>query len=478
MSGAPSITGAKAQRWLDRRLALAAFVAALLVYLASGSAVPDSHDTTPNAYVAVSVLNDGDAAFSASEMPFLFRWSGGAGRDERRLVGPRYFLVPTSRRRPGDDEALFVSAFGPAAGLVALPAAALAQAFGSDLQRDPMAVFRSARVTAALLTAGSVALVFLTAAGFTTRARALLLAAAYAFGTCVWSISSNSLWQQTPALFFLSLGTLCLTRGGTAWSRGAAAGLAFSVAAACRPTAALAALAAAAYLLAADRRSLAAYLLAALPVGVAAMAHNAYYFGFPLEFGQLLANAPLAERKTGSAALWQTPIWVGAAGLLASPSRGLLVFSPFLGAAFAGAVIAWREPRYRSLRFIPVAVLLLWLPSFMWFDWWGGWTYGYRPIVDSVPLLAVLCIPVLENAFARPALKVLLLAAVAWSVAVQALGVLAYTPSQWNARVVDGVPADVDLPEHRVRLWSLRDSQIGFLVANFSEARAARLRTP
>jgi hypothetical protein len=192
-----------------------------------------------------------------------------------------------------------------------------------------------------------------------------------------------------------------------------------------------------------------------------------------LDFGQVKVGAPLAVLKTGSPELWQTPLWLGAAGLLASPSRGLLVYSPFFAAAFAGAVIAWRDPEYARLRFLTVAVPALWLPAFAWFDWWGGWTYGYRPIVDSVPLLAVLCVPAIDRAVGRPAWRLVLAAAAGWSIFVQALGVAGYRPADWNARVLapGATPADIDRPEHRARLWSLRDSQIGYLIAGLAGQR-------
>lgn len=483
------------QVWTDGRIALAAFLLALAVYLGTGSVVPDSHDTTPNAYIPVSVLAGGELAFSPQEAPFLFLWTvkgpqGTApasvqswdqlapGTDLSfaahyqqgllQFVGPRYFLLPTIRQRVGTGEPLFAGAFGPATGLTALPAAAAARLFGSELQRDPFAVFRVAKWTAAFLTAGSVALVFLTALAFASRAHAILLAATYGLGSCVWSVSSQSLWQQTAELFFLSLGVLCVIRGDSAWIRGAAAGLAFSAAAACRPTAAIVGLAAAAYLLMSDRSALAAYVLAALPIGLGLLAYNLYYFGSALDFGQLAAGANVAKWKTGSSDLWQTPVWVGAAGLLISPSRGLLVYTPFFAAAFAGAVLAWKEQKYARLRFLAVAVPALWLPAFAWFDWWGGWTYGYRPIVDSAPLLAILCVPALDRMLARPAWRPVCVAAVGWSVFVQLLGVLAYTPSGWNARPVDasGTVANIDLPEYRARLWSFRDWQIGYLIAN------------
>jgi hypothetical protein len=490
--------------WTDGRIAAAVLFAAALVYLSDPSPRPPDSDSVPNAFLAASVFADGDLAISPFEAPSMFLWSakGANGEDvgvhvtgwldvppgskksyaehyqEGRLnfIGPKYYLVPTVRERPTTGEPLFVGTFGPAAGLVALPLAGLAQLGGIHMENDAAAVPALARLTAASLVAGSVALLYLTALGLTSRERALMLAAAYAAGTCVWAISSQSLWQQTPEIFFLSLGVFCLLRIRSPWIRGAAAGLALSAAAACRPTAAVVAAAAAVWLSLSDRRAFAAFMLAMVPAAAATLVYNAYYFGSPLDFGQLSGGERVAQYKTGSPDLWQTPPWLGAAGLLVSPSRGLLVYSPFLAAAFAGAALAWRDPRYRSLRFLTLAVPALWIPAFLWFDWWGGWTYGYRPIVDSVPLLMVLCIPALEWILIRPVWRAAFGVSLAWSVFVQGLGAFAYSPWGWNARLIgsDGMRADVDLPAYRDRLWSFRDWQIGYLIADFQHSRAER----
>lgn len=488
----------------DLRIALAAFVAALLAYLSNGSLFPLNADSAPNAYLSASVLGDGDLAFSPFEAPAMFLWSA-KGRDggdvqinvtiwhqiplgsskmfaehyregQLQFEGARYYLVPTVRERPQTGEPLFVGTFGAGPGLTALPFAVIAHLAGVRLWEDQAAAWSLAKLTAASLAAASVAMIYLIAAGFVSRRRALLLAAAYAAGTCVWAVSSQSLWQQTPEIFFLSLGVFCLLRIPAPWMRGAAAGFALSAAAACRPTAALVAIAAAAWLLLSDRRAFAAFVLAALPLAAATLAYNAYYFGSPLEFGQLAAGSRGAQYKTGSPELWQTPLWLGAAGLLVSPSRGLLVYSPFLAAAFAGAVFAWKDPRYRSLRFLTLAVPALWTPAFLWFDWWGGWAYGYRPIVDSAPLLAVLCLPALGWILDRPVWRAVFVVSIAWSVFVQGLGVFVFSPLGWNARVIDadGTRADIDQSAYRNRLWSFRDWQIGYLIANFRQARAER----
>jgi len=490
--------------WSEARVALLAFAGSLALYVGTGSPLMETYDTAPNAYLPVSVLLDGDLAFGPLEVPFMFVWAaerpggkkvlvdvqrweqGVPGTDmsvrtffERGLLqfmGPRYFLVETRRERAETGEPLYASAFGPMAGLMALPAVSVAFIAGADLG-DRAVVYGAAKWTAALLIAGSVALVFLTAAGFLGRWRAFALAMIYGLGSCVWALSSQALWQQTPELFFLSLGACCLVRANATWVGAMVAGLAFAAAAACRPTAALVGISAIGYLLTmAERRHLFVFLLAAAPIGLGLVAYNFYYFGTPLNFGQLAAGALVAKAKTGSDELWQTPLWLGAAGLLVSPSRGLLVYTPWLAAAFVGGFLAWKDAQYAKLRFLTLAVPTLWLPAFIWFDWWGGWAYGYRPIVDSAPLLAILSIPVIDYLFARPVWCMAFAAAVGWSVFVQILGVTVYQPSAWNAAVIDprGTLGDIDQLAHRHRLWSFRDWQIGFLIGELAERGGAK----
>jgi hypothetical protein len=488
----------KTQRAALSGLALLLFFFAAALYHLSSPGRFQGQDATPNTFLPVTVLADGNLAFRPLEMPFMFIWEAKTVHGDSvyvdilrwdqilpsvgvpawryhqagllRLYGPRYFVVPTIRHRTRTGERYYVGAFGPVAGLTALPLAAMAQAIGLPLTQDWDLAYAVGRLAAELLVAASVAMVFLTALALTTTWRALLLAAAYGFGTCVWSISAQQLWQQTPELFFLSLGVLCLVRGSNVWIRGAAAGLAFSLAAACRPTAAIVAVAAVVYLIYTHRRAAIVFVLSGLPIAAALLAYNTYYFGSPLDFGQLAAGVQVAKFKTGVADVWQTPIWVGAGGLLLSPSRGMLVYSPFLAAAFAGSYLAWKDARYVALRWMSVAVPLLWIPAFTWFDWWGGWTYGYRPIVDSAPLLAVLCLPALERAFASTVWRTVLASAVAWSALVQVLGVYYYSAAEWNARRIEpgGALANIDLPQYRSRLWSWTDWQIGYLLQKAS----------
>ena len=494
-----------AAMWSDNRCALAVFFGALLVYFLNAGALPPDSDSVPNLYLPASIMTEGDPSFSPFEAPFMFLWTlkdengvetpirvttweqqvpGSTqsfaehyAQDRLHFAGWRYYVVPTVRERLVTGEPLFVGTFGPGAGLLMLPLAAIASVAGAPL--DPALLSLLGKLTASLLIAASAALLYLAAAVLTTQRRALLTALTFAFASCAWAVASQSLWQQTAEMFFLSLGLLFFIRfPASAW-HSAAAGAAFSAAAFCRPTAALVALISAGALFLSDRRGFACFLLAALPLAIAALAWNLYYFDSPFDFGQLASGARVAKFKTGSAQLWQTPLWLGATGLLVSPSRGLLVYSPVFAFAFASIGTLWREERWRPLRFVAVAVPALWVPAFLWFDWWGGWAFGYRPIMDTLPMLTLLCLPALDALLARPAWRAVFVLSLAWSVAVQALGAFVYSPWGWNMKRVDdaGNAGNVDLPQYRERLWSFSDWQIGYLLTHYREARADRKKS-
>ncbi|MEJ7640079.1 MAG: hypothetical protein WKF75_19465, partial [Singulisphaera sp.] len=103
----------------------------------------------------------------------------------------------------------------------------------------------------------------------------------------------------------------------------------------------------------------------------------------------------------------------------------------------------WRRAKYAAFRPLTVAIVALVLLASKWFDWWGGWCFGYRPIVDTMPLLALLLIPALDGRARRPAGRIFFGALLAWSVAVQLVGAIAIDTVSWNHRVIG---YQVDLP--------------------------------
>lgn len=436
-----------------RRVALYLFAALAALYLADGGFIA-SVGQKPNAWLGVAILEHHALSFSPAEEPFMY---DAYGRE-------KYFLVPSAL--PGRS----VGTFGIGAGLMALPPLALARLFVGDLRARPGLVWSVARFVAAASAAGSAAFVFLAAAGFVTRRRALAVALVYGLGGCVWSIASQTLYQHAPNMLLVSVGVWALSRLDER-RMPELAGAAFGLATWMRPTSLVVVVVVAAWLALARRRALVRFVAgAALPLALLA-GYQWRWLGAPWETGQSVRAASVALHKTGSSDPWQTPLAQGAAGLLFSPSRGLFVFSPLFALALPGAVLALRQARWAWLR--PLALSALWLAviAFKWFDWWGGWTYAYRPIVDVTPLLALLLLPVVDALFARRARLAVAGALLAWSVAVQALGAFTFDTEGWNAR--EG--HDIDRPEWRARLWSVRDSEIVYYAGHAAEARRARL---
>jgi hypothetical protein len=510
--------------------AIVIFVLLLSVYHLNGD-FTTVNDATYSTLLPSLLLTKGQLAITPTERPNLFLWemrtdSGTVPVQFRhwddtleghtysslrdmgilRLKGPRYFLVTSLSHDAVTGEQRCINTFGLGAGLSALPVFAVLYLGIGDPAENPVVLWYGAKFAAAALVAGSAALVFLTLCGYTSRGRAALVALAYGLGTCVWSISSQALWQHGPNEFFLSLGTYFLTRP---WRRGrdaALSGLAYTAAVACRPTSAVMVLVAGVYLLCNSRRHFLVYCAAGLPIIIGLGYYHWYFLGSPLLVGRDTVDRAIALEKTGSPNLWQTPIMEGAAGLLYSPSRGLLTHSPFMVFALVGLVLVWWDRRWAALRPLSGAVLVLFLVACKFFDWWGGWCFGYRPIVDTMPFLAVLLLPALDWLFKRKAHLALFGVLLAWSVGVQVVGAFAYEVEEWNARLVgylvmpaDGgqpirvkdldearsllagqrhgvvrvqpVKADIDDPQWRSRLWSLVDNQILYFCQNFAEGR-------
>lgn len=512
----------------------------LLIYHANGDFLP-GRDSVTNAWLPVAVLNDGQLAFRPSRMPYLFDWqladtkenvrfarwdqvlapstadgsapagstAGGnsptgtspeetergsqpqAGRSmaelyrARKLVlrGPGYYLFPSRRVDGRTGERLYANTFGPGAGLTALPVFASVRLVVRDLRAHPKLVWYAAKFTASLLVALSAGLLYLTVLRFTPARIALLSSLGYGLGTCVWSTSSQALWQHGPSEFWLAVALFFIVRDQIAPVSAAAGGTALAMAVACRPTNAVVLAIMAVWLAVRDRRALVAMLVGALPIGLGLAAYNAIYIGSPLTFGQTKIAEMLALHKCGAPGVWQTPLWLGTAGLLVSPGRGLFIYSPWLALALWGAVIVWREPRLAPLRPLPLAALAMLAVHAKFYDWWGGWAFGYRPIVDATVLLAPLAataLAALTSERSSTARRRLVWGAfalvVAWSIGVQSLGALAYDLEGWNGRVVEGVPLDIDRPEYRHRIWSWRDNPIWFYATHFSASRVERAR--
>lgn len=501
------------------------FVGLFVVYLAN-TTVLDEGDAVPSINLPVALLSTGRLSFDPDHFPELFKWKTHPPFVEKddffftswddvfgdhtarqwremgklELNGPRYYIVPAPLRHT------FVSTFGPIPGLVMLPF--VAPFYAADHAFVGKLALRAsvAKLGSASMVALTAVLLFLIADRLSSRKRALFVALTYALGTCAWAVSSQNIWQQTVNQLFLAAGAYFVTSGVKRAPNALLGGFFLGAAAACRPTSLSVVFAVLIYFYLAERRSLLPFALGLLPVPLGVFAYNLHYFGSPLIFAQAIVGQVIAQQKTGSPDVWQTPFLYGLVGLLVSPSRGLLVFSPILALSFWGSVRAVRDDEYRWLWPFLASALVMMVAQCKWFDWWGGHAYGYRPWLDAVPYLSLGLLPICGSLFATRLRSAATGVVLAWSVFVQALGAMSYD-RYWNLRrvFVIRVPTqieavdytdegdakreaarahgtyigasfcDIDFTYCRHRLWSVRDNLILYQLTHFSLSRSGRL---
>jgi hypothetical protein len=182
-------------------------------------------------------------------------------------------------------------------------------------------------------------------------------------------------------------------------------------------------------------------LAGALPFALLTAWHNVNHSGLPWLFAH-------ARHHSGAVYGFHNPVLEGLAALLVSPSRGLLVYSPYLALALAWPLLRLRTRAGRigldaDESRAPLALLgLLGAAAVLaltaaWVEWHGGWSYGYRIVTEVALLLApafACAVEALRDArWGRWVLGV----TVGWAVAVHTLHV--YSPENgWNATHLGG----------------------------------------
>jgi hypothetical protein len=147
-------------------------------------------------------------------------------------------------------------------------------------------------------------------------------------------------------------------------------------------------------------------------------------------------------------------MWGGLAGLLVSPSRGLLIYSPWVIFSLWGGAILWKENSKGWERYLLIGVIAIVVLHARLGTWWAGWSYGPRYLTDLLPFLAFFLLPVLPRIQTSSMLRMALVCAVAAAAWVQAIGASRYVPvGGW-----DEFPVSVDRDQSR--LWDWTDNQI------------------
>ncbi|MBM3745137.1 MAG: hypothetical protein FJW34_05015 [Acidobacteria bacterium] len=413
-------------RWLSRRPSLALFLGAFLVYNLNLRPV-SSGDTAPAALLPLAVWLEGKITFERYA-PLM----------EKRLGKRAWFFVEKGGRR--------YSYYPIAQPLLLLPLnspLALVRGLGAwPVERLVMLARSLEKLEASLLAALAVALLYRLARRYTGRREAVWLSLLFAFATSTWSISSQALWQHGMGQLLIIASLLCLDlclAGEGGFRTWVGAGLCAALSAAVRPTNALFVAACCLVLMVGQRWKLvASYVGFSALVGGAVAAYNLTVFerlsgGYP---GTLGGN-----------------VLAGLAGLLFSPARGLLVYSPVL-IFLLPAVWLWPHGRWGSVpRICVLFAAAHLLVHAAWRNWWGGDCFGPRLLTEMMPALVLLMAPAVAWLERNRSARTAFLALTVISVFVQAVGAFCYPTGQWYARprLVDASPD---------RLWDWRDNPV------------------
>ncbi len=294
-----------------------------------------------------------------------------------------------------------------------LPAVAWLDAHGWEQPQVGRVAELMEKLAASILaTAASIAMYFLLRREGSRWA--VPLALAFAFGTNTWMISSQALWQHGAGELLIAL-ALLLALGPATSARTALLGAIFVLIAGNRPPDAPIAAAIALFIIYSRGRN-AAWLVAGAVVPLALLIYYNLTFIGVLAGGYGLARVPDNFFQHD---------WSGLVGLLASPTRGLLVFSPFLILVPLGLVQRLRAPASRAFAVALCVAVISQIVLYSLVDWHTGEYWGPRYMTDILPILAWMIAP--APAVLRPLARSLFILSIIASICVQAVGAFWYT---------------------------------------------------
>jgi predicted dehydrogenase len=307
------------------------------------------------------------------------------------------------------------------------------------------------KLSASLIAALSVGLLFLALRNYTSQGTSVMITLVYALTSNTWAISSQSLWRHgltelSFALFLWGLSKDLDESSGPFW-----AGLALALASANKPAYVLVVLPFMIYMARSHRKRFLIFCAPLAVMGVLVLSYNFYYFGrilgaYPNPLGPVTApGGPLTPIHI--------PWWDGLAGLLVSPNRGLLVYTPWTILALWGAARVWKENYQGWGRYLLPGMAAVYLVHAKLGLWWGGGCFGPRYLTDLLPFLAFFLVPIWPKIrSSKITLSIFILFAV-FGLWVQIVGAYYYPNGNW-----DSTPSTLEADPMRVWDWS--DTQL------------------
>jgi hypothetical protein len=130
----------------------------------------------------------------------------------------------------------------------------------------------------------------------------------------------------------------------------------------------------------------------------------------------------------------------GLYGILLSPSRGILIYSPVLAVVLYLVARNWRSIADRALAILSLSTITaIGVAIAAHPEWWGGNSYGPRLMSDAIPwfvMLAILAIGAIPEALRNTRNRTIVIGAglLAVSVVINAHGALSMETLAWNEK--------------------------------------------
>lgn len=298
----------------------------------------------------------------------------------------------------------------------------------------------------ASIAAGAGAFLYLALKEIVTKRIAVITSAIFAVATSTWATSSQNLWQHGLIELFLAILIFMVFRskGHISIRNAIIMGIISGLFVFNRPSDSLLLLPIIFYIIW-SKDNIIYYCVSGILAALPFLAYNLYHFGkFFGPYSYLAEDISLNNMSN-------------ILGLLVSPSRGILIYSPIVILAIFGFLVAIKS-KDKSLRFFfitaGIAVVLELLVYGSFECWYSGGSYGPRFLTGLLPILG-LFIGIYLNGLGRKNDSIIFIISilVIWSIFTQVVGAF-YAPNGWWCCVPSG------LETNSSRLWNWSDMEI------------------
>jgi hypothetical protein len=248
------------------------------------------------------------------------------------------------------------------------------------------------KIAASLMVAMAAAFVFLTLRQTLSTGAAWTIALFFGLGTSAWPSSSQELWQHGPGTLCLAISAylLVLFAKAPTWRLAFAAGLFLGLAVLCRllnliPVALLSC-----FMLFHHRKYSVAFFVPLVAIAIPLAYFNLTTYGqLSGGYAAIYQSHWHAWRRLSISGGFNNPLLQGLRDVLASPGRGLFIYSPFLIPAYVAALCYAVRTRHPLRRYFALWIILMSIMLAKNAIWWAGASFGARYFSETCVALTV-----------------------------------------------------------------------------------------